>query len=124
MNLLLDTHILLWWLANSRQLSVAAHTAILGSERTYVSAATAWEINIKVSLGKLDFDGDMEAQLALNNFLSLPVTVAHAVVAGKLPRHHNDPFDRMLIAQAKAESLTLLTHDRRLKAYEADVIVA
>ena len=123
MNLLLDTHILLWWLANSRQLPAPARAAILGSERIYVSAATAWEITIKVSLGKLDFYGNMEEQLALNNFLPLHVTVTHAVAAGKLPRRHSDPFDRMLIAQAQGESLTLLTHDRRLKAYDVDILV-
>jgi PIN domain nuclease of toxin-antitoxin system len=123
LNLLLDTHILLWWLASSRHLPAPARAAILGSERIYVSAATAWEIGIKVSLGRLAFDGDMEKQLVSNNFLPLHVTLSHAVAAGQLPQRHKDPFDRMLIAQAKMESLTLLTHDRRLKGYDVDVLL-
>jgi PIN domain nuclease of toxin-antitoxin system len=117
LNLLLDTHILLWWFASDRHLSSAARIAITESDRRYVSAATAWEINIKVALGKLEFHGNMEEQIALNDFVPLSVTVSHAVAAGKLPLHHRDPFDRMLVAQAIAESLTLVTHDARLSQY-------
>ena len=117
MNLLLDTHILLWWFAADRHLSSAARIAITGSDRRYVSAATAWEINIKVALGKLEFQGNIEEQIALNQFVPLSVTVAHAVAPGKLPSHHRDPFDRMLVAQAMAESLTLVTHDAHLARY-------
>jgi PIN domain nuclease of toxin-antitoxin system len=88
-----------------------------------VSAATVWEIAIKIALGKLEFRGEMAEQLALNNLLSLAVTVPHALVAGALPMHHSDPFDRMLIAQAKLESLTLVTHDVRLRDYDIPVLV-
>ena len=122
MNLLLDTHILLWWLSGSRRLQAAARKTIADSVRVYVSAATAWEIAIKIALGKLEFRGDMAEQLAMNNLLSLAVTVRHAVTAGALPMHHSDPFDRMLIAQAKIESLTLMTHDARLRGYDAQVL--
>ena len=124
MNLLLDTHVFLWWLADDRRLSANARKAIENSELVFVSAATAWEIGIKSSLKKLEFRGELEAEMTANNFLPLPVTVAHAVSAGRLPRHHNDPFDRMLVAQASLEKLTLLTSDKRLAAYSARVILA
>lgn len=123
MNLLLDTHILLWWLSGNKRLPSAARKAIADSARAYVSAATVWEIAIKVALGKLEFRGDMAQQLALNNLLPLAVTLLHALTAGALPMHHSDPFDRMIIAQAKIESLTLLTHDARLRDYDVPVLV-
>jgi len=88
-----------------------------------VSAATVWEIAIKMALGKLQFRGNMVEQLALNNLLPLAVTVEHALAAGALPGHHSDPFDRMLIAQAKIESLTLMTRDVRLRDYDVQVLV-
>jgi len=88
-----------------------------------VSAATAWEIAIKIDLGKLEFRGELAEQLAMNNLLPLAVTIPHALAAGALPVHHCDPFDRMLIAQAKIESLTLMTHDARLREYDFPVLV-
>jgi len=121
-NLLLDTHILLWWLSGSRRLHTAARRTIANSARAYVSAATVWEIAIKIALGKLEFRGEMTEQLVINNLLPLMVTVPHALAAGALPMHHSDPFDRMLIAQAKIESLTLMTHDVRLRDYDAQVL--
>ena len=124
MKLLLDANVLLWWLSESSRLSKSAREAIIASDLTYVSAATAWEIAIKVALGKLEFRGEMEAQLTLNHFRPLPVTVAHAVTAARLPRHHADPFDRMLVAQASLESLVLLTSDERLAAYGVAVLMA
>ena len=123
MNLLLDTRILLWWLSNSRRLHAEARKTIADSARAYVSAATVWEIAIKIALGKLEFRGEMAEQLAMNSMLALSVTVPHALAAGALPAHHSDPFDRMLIAQAKVESLTLMTHDARLRAYDVPVLV-
>ena len=123
MNLLLDTHILLWWLAGNRRLHTAARKTIMESARAYVSAASAWEIAIKVALGKLEFRGELAEQLAMNNLLPLAVTVPHALAAGALPVHHSDPFDRMLIAQAKLESLTLMTNDARLREYDVPVLV-
>lgn len=123
MNLLLDTHVLLWWLAASERLSRKARQAIVESDQTYVSAASIWEISIKVARGRLLVQGDLETHLATNRFSALPVTVAHAIAAGRLPRHHGDPFDRMLIAQASIESLTLLTADERQAAYDIPVIL-
>jgi PIN domain nuclease of toxin-antitoxin system len=123
LNLLLDTNILLWWLWDSPRLPKSARELVAKRAVAYVSAATAWEISIKVSVRKLRFDGDLEQQLASNNFLSLPVTISHAVAAAKLPLLHTDPFDRMLIAQASVESLTLLTADARLREYNAPVVL-
>jgi PIN domain nuclease of toxin-antitoxin system len=122
-NLLLDSHILLWWLSGSRRLNPTARKAIADSVRAYVSAATVWEIAIKMALGKLEFRGDIEEQLAINNLVPLVVTVPHAVAAAALPAYHSDPFDRMLVAQAKVESLTLVTHDVRLRDYGVHVLV-
>jgi PIN domain nuclease of toxin-antitoxin system len=122
-SLLLDTHVLLWWLAASSRLPQAARDAIGACEDVYVSAATAWEIAIKSSQGKLDFPGGLEEQLLENQFQPLPISIPHAMAAAALPLHHRDPFDRMLIAQARMESLTLLTSDAKLKAYDAAVLL-
>jgi PIN domain nuclease of toxin-antitoxin system len=117
-NLLLDTNILLWWLAGHSSLQAGTIKIIEEAVDVYVSAASAWEIGIKSALKKLDFRGDLETQLETNDFKPLPITVAHAIAAGRLPRHHDDPFDRMLIAQAASENLTLVTSDLRLKKYD------
>lgn len=125
MKLLLDTHVLLWWLDDNPVLSEAARAAIREQHATvFVSAATVWEIAIKQAIGKLDIPGDLEEAVAANRFEPLPITFHHAAVAGKLPRHHDDPFDRMLIAQAQIERLTLVTHDNRLGAYGASLLWA
>ena len=123
MNFLLDTHVLLWWFADSSELSAKARDTIVRAELVYVSAATAWEIAIKRALGKLTAPDDLEGAVRINRFTPLPVTIAHAVLAGALARYHDDPFDRMLVAQAKAESLSLITHDSRLKDYGVRVLL-
>jgi PIN domain nuclease of toxin-antitoxin system len=116
--LLLDTHALLWWLANDPSLSEPARDAIRAPDtEVSVSAASAWEIAIKKALGKLDAPDDLDAQLERHAFGCLPITVAHALGAGALPHHHYDPFDRMLIAQARAENLVLVTRDARMALY-------
>ena len=123
MNLLLDTHVLLWWLADDSSLRAGARDAIHEASNTvYVSAATAWEISIKRAAGKLDAPDDLATALDVNQFQPLAITIAHATRAGELPRHHDDPFDRMLIAQAQAEQLTLVTHDALFRSYEVPVI--
>jgi PIN domain nuclease of toxin-antitoxin system len=121
LNLLLDSNILLWWLADDPRLSGEAREMIVSSPVVYVSAATTWEIEIKRALGKLKAPADLEAALSASHFVPLAVTVAHSIAAAALPRHHDDPFDRMLIAQAVLESLTLVTGDRRLQDYEARI---
>jgi PIN domain nuclease of toxin-antitoxin system len=116
--LLLDTHALLWWLADSPVLSIEARTAIANADNLVaVSAATAWEISIKRSLGKLDAPDDLEEQLDASGFIALPITLADGIAAGRLPRHHDDPFDRMLVAQAQNRGLTIISRDQRLALY-------
>ena len=119
MRLLLDTHVLLWALAGSPRLNAAARDAILDdANEVFVSAASLWEAAIKRSLGKLRFDpAKVLAELDHNGFRELPVMIRHAVAAGDLPLHHKDPFDRMLVAQATAEGLTVVTGDAALKPY-------
>lgn len=118
MNLLIDTHVLLWWEWQSHDLSVVARQALSDRRNRFaVSAATIWEVSIKRRTGRLEFEGDLVAACFANAFELLPITAAHAELAGSLPLHHTDPFDRMLIAQAKAEALTLLTQDRKMAMY-------
>jgi PIN domain nuclease of toxin-antitoxin system len=117
LNLLLDTNVLLWWLADSPRLSGDARKMITASPAVYVSAATTWEIEIKRALGKLNAPENLEEELSASHFVPLAITVAHSIAAARLPRHHDDPFDRMLIAQASLEGLTLVTSDRRLEDY-------
>lgn len=122
MRILLDTHALLWWLEDSPLLAVRARSAIARASAVYVSAATVWEISIKRAYGKLKAPADLEEQLKVNRFEPLPISVAHALAAGSLPLHHHDPFDRMLIAQARAESLALATRDRLIRKYEIRIL--
>ncbi|HZQ27964.1 MAG TPA: type II toxin-antitoxin system VapC family toxin [Acidimicrobiales bacterium] len=125
MRLLLDTHILLWWLADDPSLPARARDSISdpGTE-VLVSAATVWEIAIKRASGKLDAPDDLLEALEANAFDTLAITAAHALAAGELPAHHADPFDRMLIAQAQAETLTLVSVDARLGDYEVERLPA
>lgn len=118
MTVLLDTHILLWWLMDHPMLSARARR-IISAQGTvvFVSAATAWEIAIKKAAGKLSVPDEFETVLEQNRFEPMPITVQHALAAGSLPRHHDDPFDRMLVAQAQQEGVTLITHDQRLAQY-------
>jgi PIN domain nuclease of toxin-antitoxin system len=122
--LLLDTHVLLWAMQDSKQLSTVARKRIRAADATYVSAASLWEIAIKASLGKLSVDSEvLEEQLALSGLQALPITWQHTVQVRKLPMHHRDPFDRMLVAQAMSEPLRLLTHDAALRVYSDLVMV-
>jgi PIN domain nuclease of toxin-antitoxin system len=121
--LLLDTHILLWWLANDPVLPAGAADAIAAADNTVVvSAASAWEIAIKKAAGRLEAPDDLEDALNANEFDTLPITVSHAIAAGMLPPHHSDPFDRMLIAQAQNEQLVLVSVDRRFRAYAVELL--
>jgi PIN domain nuclease of toxin-antitoxin system len=118
MKLLLDTHLVLWAMQDSKRLSTAARKQIRAAEASYVSAASLWEIAIKASLGKLSVDSELlEQQLDAAGFQPLPITWEHTVQVRKLPMHHRDPFDRMLVAQAVSEPLRLLTHDEGLRVY-------
>lgn len=125
MKLLLDTHALLWWLADDPMLSREARASIADpTSPVFVSAATAWEMAIKTALGKLDAPDDLNDALAASRFQELPITIEHALLAGKLPQHHRDPFDRMLIAQARLEGLTVVTRDAVFGAYEIELLPA
>ena len=122
MRALLDTRALIWWALDDPRLSRRAYTAISEQEGTvHVSAATAWEIATKVRLGKLVVDpsvsADLGAYLAEQGFVELAVTVAHGQRAGALPGAHRDPFDRMLIAQAQAENLVIVSNEAMFDAY-------
>lgn len=125
MRLLLDTHVLLWWLGNDLSLGSAAREAIGdGGNFVAVSAVTAWEVSIKHALGKLVLPEDLDQQIQANSFVPLPVTIADGLLAGSLPLHHDDPFDRMLVAQARRGGFTLVTKDRYLGSYGVDVLPA
>ena len=122
MNLLLDTHALLWWLADE-ELSDPARQAIEAPENLVaVSAASVWEISIKRALGKLRTGNDLFGAVADAGFDPLPISLEHAEAAGALPAHHDDPFDRMLIAQAQLHDLVIVSRDRRFAPYPVDVL--
>jgi PIN domain nuclease of toxin-antitoxin system len=125
MTLSLDTHTLLWWLEDPQLLSKAARKAIADGKNTvYVSATVAWEIAIKKALGKLDAPDDLEVALSANRFLPLPVTIPHALAVATLPLIHSDPFDRLLIAQARHEGFKLISRDSHVASYGIAHIVA
>jgi len=125
MKLLLDTHILLWWLNDDDKLSKNARQLISHADNViYVSHISLWEIQIKVMTGKLHADlKAIIAQLPINNFLPLATHADHIIALSQLPRHHQDPFDRMLIAQAISEPLHLLTHDKNVSLYGESIIL-
>ncbi len=120
--LLLDTHVFLRWRMDDARLSPSAREAIADAELVFVSAASAWEIAIKAQLGRLDLDADFAAGVSDSGFERLMIGFAHAGEAGGLPDHHRDPIDRMLVAQARVERLTLVTHDRQLKSYDVPLL--
>ncbi len=125
MRLLLDTHVLLWWLANARALGREAKEAIAdGQAFVVVSAASAWEISIKRALGRLSAPAELEGQLQRHRFAPLPISIAHGLRAGELPPHHSDPFDRLLVAQAEIEGLTVVTRDPNISRYGVPVLAA
>jgi PIN domain nuclease of toxin-antitoxin system len=116
--LLLDTHVFLWWRADAPELPASARLAMLDtSNEVLVSAVVAWEITIKRALGKLDFEGRVADAVAEEGFASLPIELRHADELTRLPAHHRDPFDRMLVAQARIESLTLVSVDPAFRDY-------
>ncbi|HJU12436.1 MAG TPA: type II toxin-antitoxin system VapC family toxin [Candidatus Binataceae bacterium] len=123
MRLLLDTHIFLWWWSGDRKLSGATRRLIGRAEEVFVSAASAWEIVIKAALGKLRFEGEIGEAVEACQFTELPIATRHAEALRKLARYHSDPFDRMLIAQAKVEFLTIVTLDQAFKMYPVTILL-
>ena len=124
MRILVDTHVALWWLDNHQALGCRARQAIAAADQVLFSAVTPWELGIKRAVGRVSFADGLAAALLATGFEELPITSQHAERAAALPLHHNDPFDRMLIAQAQMEALTLVTADRDLRRYDLDVIDA
>lgn len=116
--LLLDTHVLIWWLADAHFLGNDTKEDIADPiNEVYVSAASVWEISIKMEKGLLDLPDEVFTAITKTGFIPLPIDFFHAEQAGKLPKHHSDPFDRMLIAQAQAEGLVLVTADEHIPKY-------
>jgi PIN domain nuclease of toxin-antitoxin system len=124
MSLLLDTHILLWFLENDPKLSDQVREVITNpANLIFVSAISAWEISIKQSLGKLIAPSNLEKALRFSRFEVLSITLAHGIKVADLPMHHKDPFDRMLIAQALIEDLTIITVDQKFKLYDVPLFM-
>jgi len=119
---LLDTHVLLWALADDARLSHAHRDVIGQGAELFVSAASVWEIAIKRALGKLQAPADIAQTVAAVGCRPLAITWRHAEEAGALPAHHADPFDRLLVAQAMVEGMPLATEDRKIAAYGVDMI--
>ena len=125
MTILLDTHVLLWWLADDPSLGKVARRAIEDANNLiFVSAASIWEIVIKKALGKLDLPASFREVLAAEAFHPLDITREHAFQVASLPLHHRDPFDRMLVAQCQVEGLALVTNDPEIRKYDVQVIEA
>jgi PIN domain nuclease of toxin-antitoxin system len=120
--LLVDTHVLLWWLTNDTSLSTTARSDIADPENEpLVSVASLWEIAIKRSLGMLSAPDDLPDRIANEGFSWLSVSAGHAWEVRRLPMHHRDPFDRVLVAQALIERLPVITADPRFQPYGVDV---
>ena len=122
MKLLLDTHAALWWQAEDRRLSREARRAIATADVVWVSSATSWEAAMKIAKGRLRLREPLGITMVADDFTELPVRLQHTEEFLRIPRHHGDPFDRMLIAQARIEGATIVTHDRAFEAYGIPVI--
>jgi len=126
MKLLLDTHSFLWWIGNDDRLSDTARAAIAdGKNEVFFSVASAWEMAIKIGSGKLSVDaelsGFLERHLHCNNFSILSISLLHSLQVATLPSYHRDPFDRMLVAQAKVEKVPLITKDPEIAKYSVSI---
>ena len=127
MRVLLDTHAFLWWITDSPALTPLAREVIAdGRNELFLSAASGWEIAIKAQRGRLELPETpqefVSEQLALNHIFSLPVLMSHALHVYSLPWHHNDPFDRLLVAQAQVEQLTILTANENIAKYDVEIV--
>ena len=122
MGLLLDTHVVLWWLADDPALAPDVKDQLDHDPDVYVSAATIWEVAIKQVIGKLPEPAGLPELIRGSGFAELPISAQHAMTAARLPMIHRDPFDRMLVAQARDENLTLVTRDARCQRYDVAVL--
>ena len=124
MRLLIDTHVLIWW-AHAEPLAADAHNAIGDPDSdVLVSVASIWEAEIKVAAGRLRLGRELADEATAHGFGSLDIRVEHAVAAARLPSHHGDPFDRMLVAQAQLEGLTIVTRDPVFSRYQVALLAA
>ncbi len=122
MKLLLDTHVVIWWQRDDRRLNKAARHAIATAEVVWVSAVSGWEVAIKVALGRIRLAEPFDVLIAADDFTELPLTLAHAAQLSTVAPRHADPFDRALLAQARVEQATLVTHDRTLEPYGVPIL--
>ncbi len=120
--LLIDTHVAIWWRSNDPRLQLAARDAIATAALVLVSAASAWEVAIKSNLGRIRLPRPFAEGIEDSGFVQLPIGFDHAAAVELLPAHHSDPFDRMIVAQAKVERLVVVTHDRQFEPYGIAVI--
>ncbi len=123
MSLLLDTHVVLWWLTDDQSLSEDVKVMLDQQPDVFVSPATIWELVIKQNVGKLKAPVDLAEQIRDGDFRELPITAKHAITAGRLPPIHRDPFDRMLVAQAQCDGLTLATRDAQIQRYDVPTLL-
>lgn len=124
MRLLLDIHVIIWWAAGESLAPKAAAAIESPSNEVAISVASIWEAEIKAASGRLKLDLDLAAKARNQGLPSLSIEAEHALVAARLPMHHRDPFDRMLIAQARVEGLTLVTRDPVFRAYDVPLLAA
>ncbi len=124
MNVLLDSHCLLWWLGDMAMSDVARAAIADPTNTVFVSSASIWELEIKAALGKLVVDADLLAEVPASGMSWLPITARHSRAAARLPAHHRDPFDRMLIAQAQVENCSVVSRDSAFRSYEVPLIEA
>ena len=127
MKYLLDTHAFLWFVSEDNRLSSKAQSIIKNSRNDiYFSAVSAWEISIKIRLGRLTIEEDLEPfiikQLAENNFSTISITIFHSIYTSKLPDIHKDPFDRMIVAQSQVEDMPLISKDKNINKYKVPVV--
>lgn len=124
MRLLADTHVVVWWLLDSPELSDEIKGLLDAEPQAYVSAVTPWELAVKQSVGKLDGPADLPERAANCQLRPLLITPDQGIRAARLPLHHRDPFDRMLVAQAQHEGLTIITRDTWIPKYDVEVLPA
>jgi PIN domain nuclease of toxin-antitoxin system len=122
LKLLLDSHAILWWVRDDRRLGREARRAIAGADVVWVSTVSGWELALKVAKGRLRILESLRVTIVADRFTELPLTLRHTEELERLPAHHRDPHDRLLIAQARVESATIVTHDRAFEQYGVPVI--
>ena len=122
MKLLLDTHVVLWWVKDDHRLGREARRAIATADFVWVSAASGWEVSTKIAKRLLRVREPLQVTVSADSFTELPFTLRHAEELQRLPFHHRDPFDRILVAQARVEGATIVSHDRDLEPYGVPMI--